>query len=192
MVTGHNLGILMLFLALAVLVLPLQWIAAAVLAGAFHELCHYVALRLCRGQVHGLSVGLFGARMRAGGLSTMQQLLCALAGPAGSFLLLVCARWMPRIAICAGFQGVYNLLPVYPLDGGRALRCFTELCLPERISRAICNWTEWLCLIGTVFLGLYGCFALHLGVFPLLGAISLMSRTFQGKIPCKPWGNSVQ
>lgn len=190
--TGRNSAMWMLTLALALFLVPLQWIAAAVVAAAFHEFCHYVVLRLCGGKANGVLIGLTGVKMRIAGLSNEQELLCALAGPVGSFFLLFLARWLPRTAICAGVQGIYNLLPVYPLDGGRILRCCAELCLPPHTAASVCEWMQWFCLMGILFLGIYGCFAMRLGVAPLLGAIYLVGRTFRGKIPCKPWGNSVQ
>ena len=49
-------------LALAVLILPLQWFVAIVLAACFHELCHYLAIRICRGKIVGVSLDVRGAR----------------------------------------------------------------------------------------------------------------------------------
>ena len=44
-------------LALTLLVLPLPWVAAAVLAAAVHELCHYLAIAALGGQVGRIAVG---------------------------------------------------------------------------------------------------------------------------------------
>lgn len=185
MVIGRSSAGLLLALALAILLLPLQWVAAAVLAAAFHEFCHYAAVRMCGGQIDGLYAGFSGFKMKVRMLSLRQEFLCALAGPSGSIFLLLFAKWLPRTAICAGFQGLYNLLPVYPLDGGRALRCAAELCLPTVLANRLCIVMEWICLVGIVLMGMYGCFVLHLGILPLLGAIWMVARTTQGKIPCK-------
>lgn len=185
-------GALLLLLALALLMLPMQWVGAAILAAVFHELCHYGAVRLCGGRVRTVSAGLSGARMHVVGLSTGGELLCALAGPAGSLGLLLFAKWLPRTAVCAGFQGLYNLLPIYPLDGGRVIRCLAEMIFPLQVGQRVCDVIEFVCMSGIIILTLYGCFVLRLGVLPLLIGFSVVLRRFPGKIPCKPWGNSVQ
>lgn len=110
-------------LVILLLILPINWVIAAIAAALFHELSHYTALRVLNIPVHRLEILGFGARMETGEMSEKEELLCALAGPAGSFLLLTFARWIPRIALCALIQGIFNLLPVKNLDGGRALRC---------------------------------------------------------------------
>lgn len=170
---------ILIILALAVLILPLQWIFAVVLAAAFHELCHYLAVKACGGEIHRLSVGISGARMEVTGLSEMQELLCALAGPAGGLLLLLFARWLPRTAVCAAFQSLFNLIPVYPLDGGRALRCCLDRIMPDKTER-ICLWIRQLCLAGIALLGLYGTVILRLGLLPM----GLSAMIFV-KIACK-------
>ena len=109
--------------AMCVLMLPLRWLVAAFLAAAFHELCHILAVILCGGRVQSLKIGGRGAVISAGRMSTAKNIYCILSGPMGSLLLLLFAPWIPRIAICGLFQGLFNLLPIYPLDGGRALRC---------------------------------------------------------------------
>lgn len=182
----------LLMMALTLFMLPIQWIFAAIIAALFHELCHFFAVRLCGGQVTQITAGTSGANMTALGLSPWQALICTLAGPAGSLLLLLLARWFPRIALCGGLQGLYNLLPMYQLDGGKALRFITQMILPAEWTERICSTIQLLCLSGIIFLGFYGSFVLHLGLFPLLTASFVAIRGFQGKTPCKPPLNSVQ
>lgn len=180
-----------IFLALGLLILPLRWLLAAILAAAFHELCHWVAVRLCSGRICGFHLGSGGAVMTAEGLSDGKALLCSLAGPAGGFLLLPFIRWIPCIALCALCQSVYNLLPVFPLDGGRALRSLCRLILPKW-ERGICLWTERLCLTAVVGAALYAGVWLHLGWIPILLALAVIVKAKNGKIPCKPASYGVQ
>ena len=42
---------------------------------------------------------------------------------------------LPRVAVCAAVQGFYNLLPIEPLDGGRALRLCLEHWCPHRAEK---------------------------------------------------------
>lgn len=179
-------------LAVTLLLLPLQWVIGAIFAAAFHEACHAAAVRLCGGRITSIQIGSTGMTMAVLGLNAGQELLCALAGPVGSSLLLFVASWFPRLAICAGLQGLYNLLPIYPLDGGRAVRCAAYLLLPRRVGETVCRWVERGCLVGILLLGVYGSFHLHLGMLPLFGAFWMILHAIRGKIPCKPWGNSVQ
>ncbi len=111
------------YAALTILLLPLKWILAAFIAAVFHEFCHILAVHLCGGRLRGFRIGGRGAVLHCDGMTTGRTLVCVLAGPLGSLLLVTLFRWIPRIAICALFQVAYNLLPIYPLDGGRAVRC---------------------------------------------------------------------
>ena len=51
-----------------------------------------------------------------------QEFLSAMAGPAAGFLLVLLFPWFPRIAFSALVQSLFNLLPIYPFDGGRVIR----------------------------------------------------------------------
>ncbi len=178
-----------ILLALMLLVLPLQWILAAVTAALFHEGCHYIAIRLCSRERTNVRFFAYGARMPLPNMSRGKELLCALAGPIGGLLLLSTAQWLPRVAICAGFQSLYNLLPVYPMDGGRAVSCLMYLLLPPPRARKACAIVEALCLSGLVILGGYGFFVRKLGPLPLLFAVFLVLRL---KKPCKVAAERVQ
>ncbi len=178
--------------ALGLLLLPLKWLGAALFAACFHELCHYGALRLCKLKPRGIFIGGNGAAMVIGSLSYGRELLCALAGPLGSFSLLLIGRWFPCIALCGAFHGLYNLLPLYPLDGGRALRCGARLLLKPKTADKVCSVTENLCLGAICVTALYGSLCLHLGLLPLGFAGLLLVKRKKVKIPCKPAPLGVQ
>ncbi len=181
-----------ILLALGVLLLPLQWLLAAGAAAVFHELCHYCAIVLLSRE--GGSVGFysFGARLPLPTMSRGRELLCALAGPFGGLILLLFAKYIPRIALCGAFQSIFNLLPVYPMDGGRALQCFLQLCLPPPKAEKAALCTERICLSGILALGIWGTVIKNLGLFPLSMAAVTILRVKFSKIPCKVGSLRVQ
>ena len=128
-----------LLLALSLLLLPLRWVLAWLLAVAVHEGCHMLAVWLCGGSLESLRLNGWGASMVANDLTAPQELLCVLAGPiGGAVVLLPLMRYLPATAVCGLLQSAYNLLPFIDLDGGRALRIVLEFLLPkEKVERVI-------------------------------------------------------
>ena len=99
-------------------------------AAAVHEAGHFAALHLLGAPVRGVRIGLFGAVMEAdrSALGYGAELLALLAGPGANLLcaaaLNVPARHMPQLYAAMGAHltlGIFNLLPIRPLDGGQAL-----------------------------------------------------------------------
>ena len=113
--------------ALLLVTVPLPWLVSAWVAGFLHELCHLLALILTGAPVHSIRIGFRGAIIETGSLDSEKELLCAAAGPLCSLFLLLLIRHFPRLALCGAVQGIFNLLPVYPMDGGRIVRCFSLL-----------------------------------------------------------------
>lgn len=169
-------GSTLICLAAMLLILPLQWIGAALLAALVHELFHVGAVRLCGGRVFKLRIGTNGAAMEIPPMRRPQELFCALAGPLGGLLLLPLTKWLPRTALCAAFQSLYNLLPVYPLDGGRAIRCICEMLFSPSTAQHVCVFLEyWICILLAV-LAFLSVFVWHIGLLPAVAAALTIYR----------------
>ncbi len=161
--------------ALWLLVLPPAWAMGALLAACVHELFHLTAVLICGGQALSVSILPFGARLETTPLTPVKEALCALAGPLGSFLMLLTAEQFPEAALCGLIQGAYNLLPIYPLDGGRILHCL----LPQALYRAV----ESFFLTLLTGIGLW--MALQSREVGLIFLIALWNPVIQRKFSCK-------
>ena len=131
------------FLALLLLTVPVSLLAAAALAAVCHELCHVLAVILLGGRVERFSLTLGGAVLDISGLSCGREALASAAGPAGSLLLLLGLRRFPVLALCGLAQGCFNLLPVYPLDGGRLLARILECLGKQEKAASVLSVTTW-------------------------------------------------
>lgn len=160
----------LIMLALMLLLLPIQWVLAVLIAALVHEAFHWLFLCALGGDVLEIRIGCRGVTMCSQPLSFTREGICALAGPVGSFLLLFAARWFPRVAICGVIHGLYNLLPLLPMDGGRVLRALIYHIFPPPRARRIFQrvhrflWT----LLSIVFMLAFaktGIYALLLGIF---------------------------
>lgn len=123
-------GRLCVLLSLMLILLPLPWVLAAALAAAFHELCHAVTILLLHGSIYALQIDAGGIRMETSSMTPIRETIAAMAGPLGSAALMFFAPWLPRTAVCGAVHCVFNLLPFFPLDGGRILQNFFMIALP--------------------------------------------------------------
>ena len=123
---------LLLYWALALLTMPLNWLLAAAFAAGFHELCHVILVILLGGQLYSLRMRIGGAVIEASLPGRFREVLAILAGPLGSLALFFLYRFWPELAVCGVVQGIFNLLPLPHLDGGRILHGTLEGLLPEK------------------------------------------------------------
>lgn len=178
-----------LMAAALVLLLPLDWLFAAVLAAAFHELGHLAAIHAVGGHPDAISIGGAGARICTEPLENREEFLCAAAGPSASLLLLSLCRLFPKLALCALVQGMFNLIPVHPMDGGRMLYCLLRRLCPGWAER-IYSIVQFLIFGGILGLTLFLTVHKDAGFLPILAGITVLFRL--RKIPCKSGGFAVQ
>ena len=181
-----------IFAAILLLIAPLPWLCGWAVAVLVHELSHCIALRLCGKKIDTILLNMGGASIQTESLSDWQTIFCSLAGPVGGLLLLFAVHIFPQAAICAVLLSIYNSLPIFPLDGGRALYGLMHMILPECIYKRICFILEKIVLFVIVFFGFFATFRWKLGVFPLCASVLFAIRMHKIKRPCKSTLNRVQ
>lgn len=177
--------------AMALLTLPLKWLIGAAVAAGVHEAGHLLAIALVGAGSAGIRVGCRGAKIDAVFSKPWQELVCTAAGPAASLSLLLLASRFPRLGICGFVQGIYNLLPIYPLDGGRILACILAWMSPsraEKITRRVGRMVSAMLLAAAFAAAVLG----QLGMGLLLAWTAWSSGGLSGKIPCKTRAKAVQ
>lgn len=140
------------------------------LAAFCHELGHCAALWLTGSGVERLKLSFVGAELvPRRPLSYAAELPTALAGPGVSLLCaFLAARW--GFFLFAGLSlalGLFNLLPIHPLDGSRALQSLCALLLPTTWGQRLPKW------LGVVVAGLL--LGVAVRVFLRLGGLSLLA-----------------
>lgn len=167
----------MLLLALAIgagTVLPL-----VALSALCHELGHLSALFLAGARVEEIRLTAFGAEIRADTryLPYGREILCTLAGPAVNLVLAVVLSRVAGDYLLAGANvllGVFNLLPLPALDGGRILYLLISWALDPVLADRVCRW------VGLACGGILTALALALvvihrtGLFLLFGALGAL------------------
>lgn len=141
------------------LVNGLRALAVVVGAAAFHELGHYLVLRAFGAEVSGLRLGILGAVLETDSarLSYGKELAAVLAGPGANLLLAVGltafggGRWPvfagANLVLCA-----FNLLPIRPLDGGRALYLAVSWLAGPSAGEAAARWVGMVCALSLAVL----------------------------------------
>lgn len=170
-----------LLLALFVLLSSPLLLGALLLAALTHELGHCAMLRWLRARVTAVRITALGAEMRIEGrLSYGGEVLAAAAGPAVNLLLAPLLAYGGRLwemlYLFAGTQlvlGLFNLLPILPLDGGsmlwNLLAWITEPYTADRVMTAIGFGTAAVLTLAAVWAAWQGG-----GFFFLLAALGLL------------------
>ena len=174
-------------------------LAALLLAALAHELGHYVLLRRKKIEVTEIHISPFGAKMCTDNrrqISYGAEMQVVLAGPVCNLVLALLSaklgRYIEVAYLFSGAQlvlGIFNLLPIHPLDGSRFLWLLTAWCTEpftaDRITYKIHRCVTF-ALLGIGFVVLY----MEKGSpFFLLGVVGPLWYGWQQKRLVKPRGN---
>jgi Zn-dependent protease len=151
----------------------LIWIPILFLSVLIHEMAHAAAISLLGfGSSHIVLGGMGGhtANENMRRARPWQGVVISVAGPASSFLLMVLAGFLwrgttvghtdkmlmvflPLFVLANLWWGIFNLIPVPPLDGGHATRDFFRMFLDERKAFII---SIWIAIVVGGLVAIYG------------------------------------
>ena len=155
--------------------------AALLIAALVHEAGHAAVICIACRDMPQIVLGTFGAQIvLRDPTGPWRELCCVLAGPVAGILPALicrnCAGGMGEAVFwCASILTLWNLLPVLPLDGGRAMRIFLRFVLPERAAEAASLAVSVTVACGTLAAGTYA--AIHTGNLLLLPAAAALLIT---------------
>lgn len=119
-----------LLVSLYLLALPFGTMKGMMIAAILHEFGHLLTSVFLGGKVRRIVIGAWGAQIQADYSEYWQCIFCLAAGPVISLLLFLMYPFYPQTAIWGLMQGILNLLPIYPLDGGRIRRMLKQTAAP--------------------------------------------------------------
>lgn len=179
-----------ILLAIALLAIPLQWLVAWLFAATIHEIGHIAAILWSGHRIEGVTVSFHGAKIITGHLDN-DEWYCALAGPLMGAFLVPLIRYFPRLGICAAVQTLVNMLPVFPLDGGRVVRGLLSLFFSMEKVDIISHCVDvTVLLVGIVLAWLWVSSGRVMLFIPVL--VFFLLKVLPVKIPCKRGRKWVQ
>ena len=187
----HTDAYLYLWLAALLLFLPADWVLSAFTAALIHEFCHVAVLLMLGGKISQMQISISGCILDAESPGDFASFCSVLAGPLGSMALLMTSGTLPKIAVCGLFHGLYNLLPVLPLDGGRGLHLILSHVIPK-YADSVLWWAGWFVCCILLTITVWCSFAFGWGIVPIVLVLFWIIKIFPRKRPCKPSEIGVQ
>ena len=173
--------------------LNLQIGSCFLLGTIVHELGHLLTMVILRVSVYGVSLTIAGAQIRSGPMSNAKEALCALAGPfsnmvLGAFVL----HTMSQLAIVNFCLAAVNLLPLYPLDGGRILLCVLRTYLTEKRLGQVMQIVNTVVCVLLMISACWAAIYLQAGLWPIFTALALLWRAGNQENYCISWPGRIK
>jgi Zn-dependent protease len=147
----------------------LLWIPVLFLSIVLHELAHAgMIAAFGYGSSQIMLAGLGGVTLNKRAARPWHDMVISAAGPAASFIIAfgaaaargrahdpMLAAFLPLLATANVAWGVFNLIPVAPLDGGGIVRNFFRIFLRERTAFIVSIWVSFVVGALVIAVGIY-------------------------------------
>ena len=175
-----------LLVLLAAVISPAEIVVSVLLAAALHECGHLLALRAYRVPVEGLRLSALGAVLYARGARRLpygRELIVTLAGCGMNIfcgvltaLLALRLSWVEGFVLAGAhiLLAAFNLLPIPPLDGARALYLIAAFFLGPLAGERIAAVTGLVCSLALAGAGVYVTAETGGGTLFLLASLALL------------------
>ena len=120
-----------------------------------HELSHMVVALLLKIDIEEISFMPVGVNAKyLGRISPLKELIISISGPIGTliFAFLYNNKIYYLINICIV---IFNMIPIYPLDGGRVLRVLLKFILGDKIGQNISTYLTNILVIIFLLVGIF-------------------------------------
>ena len=148
-----------------------------ILGAAIHEAAHIFLLKCIGIPVNSVKIGLGSVLISHAPCRYWQEVLCAAAGPASNLLFGFLLMRRNADLACVNFLlGIGNMLPIYPLDGGRILYAVLAFFLDESKARNIQKLVHTITCMAMMIVACWVTIAMQAGVWPIFAVMVLLLR----------------
>ena len=167
---------------ICLLLLPLKLLLVWSASVLVHELSHILSIKLARGRIDRICIGLNGIKIYTDSLSNGMELICAAAGPIGGLILFVILlKKLPILAVFSLFHSLYNLFPLFPLDGGRMAHCVFAMFLKNARLYQVLSRFDFGVAVTLLITTIIFILRFSLGPVPLLVVLAMIINNKKAK-----------
>jgi stage IV sporulation protein FB len=166
------------------------------IAVMLHEISHILSCHLLGYQVSQLKLTIFGGCLEIDPLfeaNPVAEMMIAAAGPAMNWIMVLGVGYLNFLGIAHDYLsawqqinlliGLVNLLPAYPLDGGRIIHAWLSIKFGLKVSARLSRISTIIIAVGFLLSGFIRFFMQRRGIYFILSGVFLFLQFFFNKIP---------